>query len=123
METENKNQKINIKHFWRDIKDWLQAFPFLAPSLIFFTVFVFIPLVRSVILSMHATNPIGIMTTYVGFKYYQRLLTSDAFMNSLVITLKFVLYTVPPILIAGLVLATLANLRLKEYLFSGSFFL
>ena len=113
METVSKNQKINFKHFWRDIKDWMQAFPFLAPSLLFFTVFVFIPLVRSVILSMHATNPIGIMTTYVEFKYYKRLFASEAFMNSLVVTLKFVLYTVPPILIAGLVLSTLANLRLR----------
>ncbi len=113
METVNKHQKINFKHFWRDIRDWLQAFPFLAPSLLFFTVFVFIPLVRSVILSMHATNPIGQMTTYVGFKYYMRLLSSEAFRNSIVVTLKFVLYTVPPILFMGLVLSTLGNLRLR----------
>ncbi len=101
------------KHWRRDVKDWLQAFPFLLPSLFIFTLFVFIPLVRSVILSMHATNPIGVMTTYVGFKYYQRIFASETFLNSLVITLNFVLYTVPSILIAGLILSTLANMRLK----------
>lgn len=109
----SKHQKINFMHFWRDIRDWLQALPFLAPSLLFFTVFVFIPLVRSVILSMHGTNPIGQMTTYVGLKYYIRLLSSEAFRNSILVTLKFVLYTVPPILFMGLVLSTLANLRLR----------
>ena len=113
MEAKNQLQNRPAKQLLRDIKDWLQAFPFLLPSLLFFSVFVFYPLVRSVILSMHATNPIGVMTTYVGLKYYQRLFTSPAFLNSLKVTLTFVLYTVPPILIAGLVLATLGNLRLR----------
>ena len=113
MEAELTPQSKPRKYWHKDVKDWLQAFPFLLPSLFIFTVFVFIPLVRSVILSMHATNPIGQMTTYVEFKYYQRLLASEAFRNSIVVTLKFVLYTVPPILFMGLVLATLANLRLR----------
>jgi sn-glycerol 3-phosphate transport system permease protein len=97
----------------RDFKDWLGAMPFLAPSLIVFTVFVFIPLIRSVILSMYGTNPIGQMTNFVGFKYYLRLFSSPEYLNSLIVTLKFVLYTVPGVLIAGLILATLGNLRLK----------
>ena len=113
MEAKNIFQRVSAKQLSRDLKDWSQALPYLAPSLLIFTVFVFIPLIRSVILSMHATNPIGQMTTYVEFKYYQRLLTSETFRNSLIITLKFVMYTVPAILITGLVLSTLANLRLR----------
>ena len=113
MEVKNIFQRVSAKQLSRDLKDWSQALPYLAPSLLIFTVFVFIPLIRSVILSMHATNPIGQMTTYVEFKYYQRLLTSETFRNSLIITLKFVMYTVPAILITGLVLSTLANLRLR----------
>jgi sn-glycerol 3-phosphate transport system permease protein len=97
----------------RDVKDWLGALPFLAPSLLVFLIFVFIPLVRSVILSMYGTNPIGQMTNFVGFKYYLRLFTSEQYLNSLIVTLKFVLYTVPGVLIAGLILSTLGNLRLK----------
>ena len=97
----------------RDIKDWLGALPFLAPSLLVFLIFVFIPLIRSVILSMYGTNPIGQMTNFVGFKYYLRLFTSDQYLNSLIVTLKFVLYTVPGVMVAGLILSTLGNLRLK----------
>ena len=123
MEVKNIFQRVSAKQLSRDLKDWSQALPYLAPSLLIFTVFVFIPLIRSVILSMHATNPIGQMTTYVEFKYYQRLLTSETFRNSLIITLKFVMYTVPAILITGLVLSTLANLRLKRGVgFSGLVF-
>lgn len=113
METELTLQRNPSRQIWREVKNWLKAIPFLAPSIIFFTIFVFIPLIRSIILSMYGTNPIGQMTNFVGFKYYIRLFTSDTFLNSLAVTLKFVLFTVPAVLVAGLVLATLANLRLR----------
>lgn len=106
-------QKTRPKRRWRTLKEWLRALPYLAPSLIVFTVFVFYPLIRSVILSMYGTNPIGQMTNFVGFKYYQRLWESESYHNSLLVTLKFVLYTVPGVLIVSLLLSTLANLRLK----------
>ncbi|MBU0493684.1 MAG: sugar ABC transporter permease [Chloroflexi bacterium] len=93
--------------------EWLRAAPYLAPSLIAFAVFVFIPLIRSVILSFYGTNPIGQMTNFVGLKYYERLLTSEAYHNSLIVTIKFVMLTVPGVLILALILATLGNLRLR----------
>jgi sn-glycerol 3-phosphate transport system permease protein len=98
---------------WRTVVEWLRAIPYLAPSLIAFTIFVFIPLIRSIVLSLYGTNPIGQMTTFVGLKYYGRLLTSDTYHNSLLVTLKFVLLTVPGVLIMSLILSTLANLRLR----------
>ena len=113
MEAKNNLHSKHDKLRRRDLKDWLNAFPFLAPSLVIFTVFVFIPLIRSVILSTYGTNPIGQMTNFVGLKYYIRLFNSDQYLNSLLVTLKFVLYTVPGVLIAGLILSTLGNLRLK----------
>ncbi|HOQ98799.1 MAG TPA: sugar ABC transporter permease [Anaerolineae bacterium] len=96
-----------------DIAQWLAALPYLAPSLIVFTVFVFYPLIRSIVLSTYATNSIGQMANFVGIKYYQRLLESPEYLNSLAVTARFVLYTVPGVLLVSLVLATLGNLRLK----------
>jgi sn-glycerol 3-phosphate transport system permease protein len=113
LETKDDLRSRSNKQRWRDVQDWLRAFPFLAPSLIVFTIFVFVPLIRSVILSMYGTNPIGQMTNFVGFKYYQRLFTSPDYINSMLVTLKFVLYTVPGVLIFGVLLSTLANLRFK----------
>ncbi len=110
------NKIIHYKHdtpLQKDVKNWLKALPFLLPSLAIFTIFVFIPLIRSIVLSMYGTNPIGQMTNFVGLKYYLRLFSSDQYMNSLVVTLKFVLYTVPGVLILGLILSTLGNIRLK----------
>jgi len=97
----------------RDIAQWMAALPYLAPSLVLFSVFVFYPLVRSVVLSMYATNSIGQMTRFVGTRYYQRLLESSEYLNSLAVTARFVLYTVPGVLIVSLILATLGNLRLR----------
>lgn len=108
--------RLSSRRAWerrRTLLEWLRALPYLAPSLIAFAIFVFIPLVRSVILSTYGTNPIGQMTTFVGLKYYQRLLTSAVYHNSLLVTIKFVLYTVPGVLLVSLILATLGNLRLK----------
>jgi sn-glycerol 3-phosphate transport system permease protein len=113
LETELTPQRNPSRQLWRDLKNWLQAIPFLAPSIIIFTIFVFIPLIRSIILSLYGTNPIGQMTNFVGFKYYVRLFTSDTFLNSLTVTLKFVLLTVPAVLLAGLILSTLANINIR----------
>jgi sn-glycerol 3-phosphate transport system permease protein len=97
----------------RDIAQWMAALPYLAPSLIIFAIFVFYPLIRSVVLSMYATNSIGQMTRFVGTRYYARLFESSEYLNSLSVTARFVLYTVPGVLIVSLLLATLGNLRLK----------
>lgn len=113
MEKELTLQKNTTKQLWRDVKNWLQAIPFLAPSIIIFAIFVFIPLIRSIVLSLYGTNPIGQMTNFVGFKYYVRFFTSDTFLNSLSVTLKFVLLTVPAVIIAGLILSTLANINIR----------
>ncbi len=113
MEATVSLQRKSARQWQRVLIEWLRALPYLAPSLIVFTIFVFIPLIRSVILSLYGTNPIGQMTNFVGLKYYERLLTSESYHNSLLVTLKFVLYTVPGVLIVGLVLSSLANLRLR----------
>jgi len=113
MGTSGSSSGNRARQVRRDLRDWLHALPYLGPSLIVFSIFVFIPLIRSVILSVYGTNPIGQMTTFVGFKYYERLLTSAPYHNSLVVTLKFALYTVPGVIVLSVILATLANLRLK----------
>jgi ABC-type sugar transport system permease subunit len=87
---------------------------YLSPSLLIFLAFVFVPLVRSFILSMQRTDPIGRTVGFVGLMQYQRLWNNPQFLNSLQRTLLFVLYTVPPTLVIALGLAVLANMRLRR---------
>lgn len=99
---------------WRETKKFLLALAYLSPSLLIFIGFVFVPLVRSLILSMQLTDPIGRPVAFVGLMQYQRLWDNPQFLNSLQRTLLFVLYTVPTSLVLALGLAVLGNMRLRS---------
>ncbi len=86
---------------------------FLLPSLILFGTFIFYPLIKSVWLGLYETDPFGNTGDFVGIDQYRSVLTSVDFRHSLWITLLFALYTVPAGILLGLMLALLANQKLK----------
>ena len=100
---------------------WLQqslaAAPFVLPSLALFCVFVFYPLVRSIWLGFHATDPFGRREVWVGVAQYRDVLTSSDFRHSLLVTGQFALYTVIGSTGVGLYLALLVHRRLPGILF------
>jgi sn-glycerol 3-phosphate transport system permease protein len=96
----------------RDFRNLGEALLYLAPSLVLFAIFVFIPLGRTVYLSLYYTNPIGLARGFAGLDHYIELATSPAFRHSLLVTFMFTLYTVPAGIVAALLLAVLANRRL-----------
>jgi sn-glycerol 3-phosphate transport system permease protein len=97
----------------RDTKSFATGLAYLAPSLILFAAFVFIPLAQSIYLSFFNTRATGVITTFAGFDHYLELLTSPAFRTGLLATTLFALYTVPIGIALGLVLAVLLNQRLR----------
>ena len=98
----------------REIRKILEALLYLSPALLIFILFVFIPLARSIRLSMYLTDPIGRAVKFVGLLQYQRLLSMPDFLNSLQRSIMFVLYTVPLSLVLSTLLALLGNLRLRR---------
>ena len=97
----------------RDARALGTGLAYLAPSLVLFAAFVFIPLAQSVWLSFHNTRATGAITTFAGLDHYLELLTSPAFRTGLVATTLFAVYTVPIGIALGLVLAVLLNQRLR----------
>lgn len=97
----------------RDRKEHLLAIGFLAPSLLVFFVFVIYPLVRTVQLGAYRSDPFGNLGQFVGIDQYLDVLGSSSFRNSLGVTLRFGLLTVPFGLVLGLALAVLAHQQLK----------
>jgi len=97
----------------RGARDLIEALLYLAPSLLLFAVFVFIPLARTVYLSLFYTNPVGNPRGFAGLDHYVELATSPAFHRSLLTTFQFALYTVPGGIVIALLLAVLANRRLR----------
>jgi len=98
---------------WREIRNVLMALVFLAPSLIVFAFFVFIPLVRSIELSFHLTNPLGQMRGGFTLEHYQTLFAKPNFFNSVRVSVTFALYTVTLTIIFSMILALFGNIRLK----------
>ena len=97
----------------RDIKAFGIGLAYLAPSLILFAAFVFIPLAQSIFLSFFNTRATGVATTFAGLDHYIELLTSPAFRTGLLATTLFAIYTVPIGIALGLVLAVMLNQRLR----------
>ena len=90
-----------------------EALLYLAPSLVLFAVFVYVPLARGFYLSLYYTNPLGNPTNFAGLGQYLDLVTSPSFHRSLVATFLFALYSVPTGIVVGLLLSVLANQRLR----------
>jgi len=91
----------------------LVGLAYLAPSLILFAAFVFIPLGRTFYLSFFNTRSTGAPTSFAGLDNYLELLTSEAFRTGIVATVLFTLYTVPLGIALGLVLAVLLDAPLR----------
>jgi sn-glycerol 3-phosphate transport system permease protein len=89
------------------------GYTFLAPSLVLFSIFLFYPLLKSIYLSLQLTDPRGRVAAFVGLDNFTQLFTSSAFWNSLIVTLKFTVLTVPAGIIVGLLLAALTHNKLR----------
>jgi len=108
---------------WRKSKEAILGYSFLAPSLLLFGMFLFYPLVQSVYLSFHITDPRGRVAAYVGLDNFTTLLASDMLWNSLKVTAIFALLTVPTGIILGIISAALTHIRsrgmkLFQFMFS-----
>ena len=65
-------------------REWTRFFTallYLLPSLILFTTFVFVPLVRTIGLSTYLTNPLGIAVKFVGLAQYEKLFDTPVFVG------------------------------------------
>jgi sn-glycerol 3-phosphate transport system permease protein len=98
----------------REFQATLISLLYLLPSLVAFAIFVFYPVLKSIWISLHADNPFGgTSNIFVGLDQYKNALSSESYRNSLKITFLYALYTVPLGLLVALLLAVMANLRLR----------
>jgi sn-glycerol 3-phosphate transport system permease protein len=90
------------------------AYLMLAPALIVFAVFVFYPFARNFQLAFYRTPPFpGLPKRWAGFSQIHDIVTSHDFRNSVWVTVKFALFTVPIGLFLGILLAVLAHQQLR----------
>lgn len=85
------------------------SYCYLLPSLLVFAVFLFYPFFKTIYLSLFKTDKMGQAKLFVGLENYIDLLSSESFINSLQVTLIFVLIVVMGSMFLGLLTAVLCN--------------
>src|SRR5262245_52147799 len=101
--------------------DWAGAL-FVAPYLLIFCIFLVYPLVSGAFLSGHKADLFG-GAVFVGFENFTRLARDRVFLQSAANTFYFVLLTVPPLAVIGLLLALELNRQPRAAaFFRGVFF-
>lgn len=103
-------------------KETLLAAAFLAPSFIVFFVFAFMPFWRVMTWGTFESRQRGSSFESVGFSQYVDVLTGEEFRDGVWISLKYVLYTVPPGLVLGVLLAVAANRQIRGIKFFQTVF-
>jgi sn-glycerol 3-phosphate transport system permease protein len=84
----------------------------LAPSIVVFVVFFYRPFLNLVYWGTFESRAGGAFFEKVGLRQYREALTSQDFREGLWHSIQFVLYTVPPGLVLGVLLAVSAHRRL-----------
>lgn len=103
--------------------DRLAAAVMLAPNVLGFSLFLGVPIVASLVLSLFDADGFG-SYDFVGLANYGRMLSDPLFGQSLLVTCLYVLGMVPGVFVASLGLALLMNSRLPARgLLRAAFFL
>lgn len=93
-------------------KNYLAALVFLAPFMILYLIFWIYPILKGFISSLFA-GTLGAEKTFVGVDNYEYMMSDEKFWSSLWNTLYFIVISTPSIVILGLGMALLVNMKLR----------
>lgn len=91
----------------------LEPYLYLLPAMFFFGAFLFWPFIKTIRLGFAMTTPLGEVASFVGLKNYVSIFTSEAFLNSLIVSLKYAVLTVVFSILIGFSLAIVSNEDIK----------
>ena len=97
----------------RKLRSNVTGFAFILPNLIGYTVFVFVPVIFSFVLSVMSWDGSKKPMEFVGLANFADIFGDKIFRGTLVHTVSYALMTVIPTLILALLLAVLLNNKLR----------
>jgi ABC-type sugar transport system permease subunit len=105
---------------------WL-ALLYMAPALLLFLAFTYVPFFRSIWLSLNVTDPTGEISRFNGIDYYARVLNLDGsgrseYLRSIWTTVYFSLMVVPAGIVVAVALAVMAAVKLRGISFFRTIF-
>jgi ABC-type sugar transport system permease subunit len=94
------------------------ALLYLAPALLIFAVFTYVPLFQAIWLSLHITDELGNPVRLIGLRYYANILNIDgsstnSYLPSLLTSAEFAVMVVGLGILLGLLLASLAQAQIR----------
>jgi multiple sugar transport system permease protein len=95
-----------------DSRDRAAAAGFLAPNLILFTVFIVIPVILALALSLTNWNLVG-PPRWIGLGNYRQMLDDPAVPQAIETTMLYLVFGVVPTVVLGFLLATLVNIQFR----------
>ncbi len=119
-----RTQKNPQRNWQSSLKNTFVFWGFVGPLLIGLTVFFFIPIIWSVVLSFSSARSTLSPQGFVGFGNYKAMLTDPNFIQALGTFLVFAIFIVPLTFLCSLGLALLVNsIRVAQSFFRLVFFL
>lgn len=112
MKEENK-ELMSASHRKRSVRNNIVGYSFILPNLIGYTIFVFIPVIFSFVLSVMKWDGSQAPMEFVGLANFQQIFNDSVFVKSFFHTIQYALLTVLPTLILSLLLAVLLNHKIK----------
>ena len=106
---------------WWVRRQRLAPYVFIAPNIVLFSAFSFLPLIYAFYISFHDWGLIS-EPDFIGVRNYVRLVHDPLFWRSLVNTLAYAACTVPPSMAIGLALALALNRKLPARIFLRSIY-
>ncbi|MEG0214949.1 MAG: sugar ABC transporter permease, partial [Hungatella sp.] len=120
--SENKTKGLTSKQK-RAVRTNVVGYAFILPNLIGYSIFVFLPVCFSFVLSVMKWDASQAPMEFVGLQNFAQILGDDIFRKSFVNTVEYAALTVVPTLILALLLAVLLNSKIKGIaFFRTSFF-
>jgi ABC-type sugar transport systems, permease components len=109
------SSKLLIK---KGVMKKIEPYMYLIPCIFIFLTFTYFPFLKTIYLSLFNTDAQGEISSFAALNNYIDLFKSPAFINSIVVTFKFVILTTIPSILLGLIAALLCNNKIK---FKGIF--
>ncbi len=96
-----------------DVRKVIEPYLYIAPAMLFFGVFTYLPFVRTIYSSFFLTNARGVLKRFIGFENYAAVLSNGLYLKSIANTLLFVFTSIPLSVLIALVLALVAHRRTR----------
>lgn len=111
-------KRTKEKNSGKSIMKIIEPYLYLLPCLVIFIMFTYFPFIKTIYLSFMNTDAQGNVVNFAALSNYIQLFKSASFINSIIVTLKFVVISTVPSIVIGLIMALLTNNKLK---FKGIF--